>query len=328
MPNTEADRYIHVVAGIIRHPEDLSKIFITRRKKGQHLENLWEFPGGKVEAGESRFHALKRELAEETGIQVNSAIPYQSIYHRYKEKKIFLDVWEVKNYRGQAHGFEGQEACWLSLNEVSEYSFPDADTPVLKALNLPSEILITPDMPEQHEQSFVDQFDRLMQQHCYPLVHFRSHHLDDQTYAGIAKQLNEVCQQQRAELVINRPGLESLQSKLFEFYKRRHLNSHQLQSLQSRPFGEDIIISASCHDRADLKIAERIECNYAVLSMVREASSNPGRQPKGWYKIKQMIKKSSLPVYALGGVRRKDFCISRFQGAIGVAGITDFWAAY
>lgn len=325
MPNTEPDRFIHVVAGLIRHPHEPEKIFITRRKKGKHLEDLWEFPGGKLEPGEPRFHALKRELEEEIGIRVHSALPFQSVFHRYKEKNIFLDVWEVMSYSGRAGGREGQEVSWVSVENLQKYSFPEADIPILNALALPAELLITPDMPEQHEESFVQQFDQLMQSHSYPLVQFRSHHLDDKTYAAVSAKLNKICSEYRSQLIISRPSMKSLRSKLFVDYEWRHLNSSILQSLKSRPFDEEIKMSASCHDKEEIKMADRLGCNFALLSTVRETASHPGRKAKGWFQIKRMIQRSTLPIYTLGGVRRKDLSISRFQGAIGVAGISDFW---
>lgn len=326
MQNTEVDRYIHVVAGLIRHPHDASKIFITKRKKGSHLEDLWEFPGGKLEPGEPRFRALKRELEEETGIVVHSAIPFKSLFHRYKEKKIFLDVWEVKSFSGQACGQEGQEVAWISLDELAGYSFPEADIPILKALPLPRELLITPDMPDQHEDAFLQQFDRLMQRHHYPLVQFRSHHLKDKLYADVALRLNEVCAKYQAQLIISRPALKSLKAKFFDDFHWRHLNSSILQSLKSRPFDDGINMSASCHDSEEIRMAERLHCNLGLLSTVRETQSHPGRTAKGWFQLKKIIRRSSLPIYCLGGVRRRDFSTSRFQGAIGVAGISDFWS--
>lgn len=325
MPNIAADRVVHVVAGLIRHPHDESKVFVSRRKKGTHLEDLWEFPGGKLQPGEARFHALKRELEEEIGIQVHSAIPFQSLFHRYREKHIFLDVWEVKSFSGQAEGLEGQEVCWAAVKDLHDYSFPEADIPVLNALTLPGELLITPDMPEQHEESFLQQFEQLTQRRHYPLVLFRSHHLDDKTYASVAHKLNKFCKTNQQKLIISRPTLKRLKAKEFEDFDWRHLNSSILQSLKDRPFGKGIKISASCHDKEEIKMAERIGCDFALLSTVRDTSSHPGRKPKGWYKINKLIQHSRLPVYTLGGVRRRDFSISRFQGAIGVAGISDFW---
>jgi 8-oxo-dGTP diphosphatase len=327
MPNIAADQAIHVVAGLIRHPHDASKIFISRRKSGAHLEQLWEFPGGKVKPGEARFHALKRELEEETGIRVLAALPFMSLFHRYKEKKIFLDVWEVISFSGEAEGLEGQEVSWVSQHHLDDYTFPEADIPVLNALSLPRELLITPDMPEQHEDSFVRQFEQLTTRRVYPLVQFRSHHLDDKTYAGVAARLNEICSVNGQKLIISRPTIKRLRSTLFDDYEWRHLNSSILQGLSSKPFDRAVKMSASCHDKQELKMAERLGCDFALLSTVRDTTSHPGRKIKGWYQIKKLIQPCRLPVYALGGVRRRDFSSSRFQGAIGVAGISDFWSS-
>lgn len=325
MPNTEANNYIHVVAGVVRDPDHPRKIFITRRKQGQHLENLWELPGGKVEHGESRYHALKRELKEEVGIQIVSAIPFHSVFHKYEDKNIHLDVWEVIHYQGQAHGREEQESNWICLDELDKFLFPEADIPVFKAIGLPGELLITPDMSDLQTESFVEHLHELMQAHPYALIQFRSHHLDDNLYADVARQLQTVCDDYHAHIIISRPTLKSLQSKLFDEFQYRHLNSTILQSLTSNPFEEACILSASCHDLSELKMAERLNCRYVVLSAIRVTLSHPGRVEKGWYQFKQLTSQCSLAVYALGGVRRKDFNIARFQGAIGVAGISDFW---
>lgn len=325
MPNTGLDEVVHVVAGLVRHPRNSAKFLITQRKKGQHLEDFWEFPGGKIETAESRFKALQRELDEEIGIQVISALPYQSVLHRYPDKHILLDVWEVTGYRGKVRGLEGQSTRWLTLDNVDRYEFPDADLPVLTALNLPQKLLITPDMPEQHEDAFIAQFESLMSAHPYPLVQFRSHHLSDKNYARVAERLRAVCEPYRADVIINRSTLKSLQSRIFKKFKRRHLNSLVLQALPENSFSEEIILSASCHDELELRKAQQLGCQFALLSMVRDTPSHPGRHGKGWFRIKQIISKTSLPVYALGGVNRRDFCAARFQGAIGVAGITDFW---
>ncbi|MDJ0834052.1 MAG: 8-oxo-dGTP diphosphatase MutT, partial [Gammaproteobacteria bacterium] len=170
MPNTAADKpYTHVVAGIIRHPKHPHKLFITRRQQGQHLENLWEFPGGKLEPNESRFIGMRRELEEETGIRVESALPFFCVLHEYPDKNIFLDVWEVQSYRGKAHGREGQQGRWVKQSELTGLDFPAADIPIIQALSLPPELLITPDLAEAHQAGFIEHFRQLMQRHPYPL---------------------------------------------------------------------------------------------------------------------------------------------------------------
>jgi 8-oxo-dGTP diphosphatase len=328
MPNTGVNNYIHVVAGIIRDPDNPHKILITRRKKGQHLENLWEFPGGKTEPGESRFQALRRELLEEVGIHVVSALPFQAVYHRYPDKHIYLDVWEIQRFKGVAQGAENQQVKWIALKDFKKFDFPAADEPVLKALGLGGHVLITPDVIEGQHEAFINQFERTLRGFNYAQVVFRSHHLDDDSYLEIATELQSICNRSGSQVIIHRPTLVSLKSDKFDQFSCRHLNSQILQSLASNPFGSELSLSASCHDVAELRMAERLGCQFAFLSTVRDTQSHPGRKPKGWLKLKSMIDKSGLPVYALGGVNRKDFCAARYQGAVGVAGISDFWSVY
>jgi len=329
MPNTGPDRrqYIHVVAAVIRDQQDPGRIFITQRKQGQHLQNLWEFPGGKVEAGEAPYHALKRELHEETGITVSSAQPFQSVFHRYPDKAVFLDVWEVNAYTGEPHGREQQQGKWIPLGQLGDYEFPAADDPVLQALTLPAELLITPDVSVEHQHAYLQQFEQLLQRHAYPLVLFRSPQLEDATYVDLAMQMQDIGRPSGSRIVIERNNLKSIKNKAFEPFKHRHLSAHLLNALKRRPFDDSITLSASCHGIEELTLAQRLGCRYALVSSVRETDSHPGRPAKGWFGFNRLARRSHLPLYALGGVRRRDLAVARYQGAIGVAGISDFWSA-
>ena len=316
MPSIVPDlsAYLHVVAAVIRHPEQPSKILITQRKKGQHLEDLWEFPGGKVEAGEAPFHALRRELLEETGILVRSAQPFHSVLHHYQDKAIFLDVWQVKSYLGEAHGREQQNAVWVDIADLSQYDFPAADDPVLAALNLPAELLITPETEAEHMAAFAQQFDRVMLKHPYKLVLFRAPQLTDKQYLQLAESMQQTAAVSGAEIIIHRSKLKSLKSDMFAAFRHRHINS-------------ELHLSASCHDLDELKQAERMQCQFALLSNVRLTDSHPGRSAKGWHGFRHLSMQCRLPVYALGGIQREDYAAACYQGGVGVAGIGDFWSA-
>ena len=144
MPNTEAETtlinpeqisepHLHVVAAIIRNP-DRSKILIAQRQKGKHLADYWEFPGGKLESNESPEFALQRELKEEINIDVSTAIPYLRVYHRYPEKNILLDCWEVTEFDGKVEAREKQALLWIGIDEIGSFEFPAADIPVLEKL--------------------------------------------------------------------------------------------------------------------------------------------------------------------------------------------------
>ncbi|MFT5503404.1 MAG: 8-oxo-dGTP diphosphatase [Gammaproteobacteria bacterium] len=125
---------IHVVAAVIWHPSLPNHFLIARRLPGKHLAGFWELPGGKVETGESREDALKRELAEEISIIVITMRSFMDVTHRYEDRTIFLDVWFVDAFEGQVESREQQELKWVDTNDLNDYSFPEADQPVLKAI--------------------------------------------------------------------------------------------------------------------------------------------------------------------------------------------------
>ena len=149
MPSIEADfpiinpatidaDHIHVVAAIIWQQSDpqsnQQKFLIAQRQKGKHLEDYWEFPGGKLEPGESPWQALQRELAEEIGIMPTKAAPYLKVYHRYPDRNILLDTWVVEDYSGELVSGEGQQLCWVDLSQVDQYRLPPADLPIIEAI--------------------------------------------------------------------------------------------------------------------------------------------------------------------------------------------------
>lgn len=125
--------HIHVVAAIIHHP-DRERILLARRPDHLHQGGLWEFPGGKVEAGEPPHLALQRELAEELAIQVLRAEPFLAVRHQYPDKSVLLDIWQVREFAGTPVGNEGQAILWARRAELPGYRFPAANQPIVEAL--------------------------------------------------------------------------------------------------------------------------------------------------------------------------------------------------
>ena len=125
-------KIVHVAVGVIRRED--GKILIARRPEHLHMGGRWEFPGGKVEAGETVQQALTRELREEVAIEVTQLEPLTEIHHAYPEKTVLLDTWWVTAFSGEAYGVEGQETLWVALEELAQFQFPDANQPILDAI--------------------------------------------------------------------------------------------------------------------------------------------------------------------------------------------------
>ena len=125
-------KHIHVAAGVILNSE--GQILLALRPKDKHKGGLWDFPGGKVEAGESVLQALARELLEEVSLTVVEAAPFLIIDHDYGDKQVTLDVWLVTKHSGEPHGREGQAIAWVGVAELDKYQFPEANTAIVTAL--------------------------------------------------------------------------------------------------------------------------------------------------------------------------------------------------
>jgi 8-oxo-dGTP diphosphatase len=131
---------VHVVAGVLRNAAD--RILLAQRLPGKHLAGGWEFPGGKVEPGETRFDTLKRELHEELGVEVQGARPLLCVRHAYPERVILLDVWIVTQYLGEPLGQEGQPLRWCAREDLPHAELLPADKPIVTALRLPERLTL------------------------------------------------------------------------------------------------------------------------------------------------------------------------------------------
>ena len=127
-------KQVHVaVAAIINKQQ---QVLLGFRKADQHQGNLWEFPGGKVESGETTYEALLREINEEVGLKITTAEPLIEISHDYGDKAVLLDVWRVSDFSGEPLGQEGQCLRWCDITDLDANEFPAANVAIIQALKL------------------------------------------------------------------------------------------------------------------------------------------------------------------------------------------------
>ena len=125
-----SQKQIHVAVGVIVNAQQ--QVLIAKRPQHAHQGGLWEFPGGKVEANESVFEALTREIKEEVGIDIQQAQALMMIEHDYGDKKVVLDVYLSTDFAGEANGLEGQEIAWVAKHELKNYAFPAANSAIIE----------------------------------------------------------------------------------------------------------------------------------------------------------------------------------------------------
>ena len=114
--------------------DSAGRVLIAERPQGKHMAGRWEFPGGKKAPEETRFEALRRELAEELGLEVGAAEPLISYEHGYVDRVVLLDLWRVTQYSGEAQAREGQKLAWVRVQELGDVDLLEADLPMVEAL--------------------------------------------------------------------------------------------------------------------------------------------------------------------------------------------------
>lgn len=133
MPTTAAEPpSLHVAVGVVLDRQ--GRVLVSLRHAAAHQGGLWEFPGGKVEAGETVSEALARELREELSIRVLEVSPLLEVRHDYGDRRVLLDVWWVSAFEGQPRGLEGQRVRWVGADAIRALDFPAANRPVLEAV--------------------------------------------------------------------------------------------------------------------------------------------------------------------------------------------------
>ena len=307
---------LHVAVGVIRNKKH--QFLVSKRHENLHQGGLWEFPGGKVEANETAFEALHRELHEELNIDVRQAEPLIKISHQYTDENVLLDVWMVNEYEGLAASQQQQPLQWLSLSELSSFSFPAANQAILKCLSLPPYYAITGNFENKN-----DYFKKI--QRCLntgvKLIQLRYKGDDSRLLVELAEYSKKLCDEVDAKLLVN-SNIGFLELCDVDGI---HLNSKLLHQYSSRPISKDKILAASVHTKHDLLQAIKIDTDFVVVSPIFNTCSHPDAMTLGYDGLSELICDSTIPAYALGGMKKEMLLDAKNSGAYGVAAISEFW---
>jgi 8-oxo-dGTP diphosphatase len=299
---------VEVAAAVIERAD--GAFLLAQRPAGRVYAGWWEFPGGKLHAGESAREALARELREELGIEVLTAYPWLTREHVYEHAHVRLNFFRVKAWRGEPRPHENQAFAWQRIEAPLAEPMLPANGPVLASLALPEEYAIT----DAERFGFEDQLKRLSARlgKGLKLIQVRDKNLPDRT--GFARRVVELARRHGAKVLVN--GGPAVGDGI-------HFTARQLMALEQRPAAG--LAAASCHTREELERAMALGLDFAVLGPVQPTASHEGVPTLGWEGFGGIARGASLPVYAIGGLRKEHLEDAWRAGAHGLAMITGSW---
>lgn len=298
-----------VVAGVLERED--GRVLITQRPPGKAYAGYWEFPGGKVEPGETAREAIARELSEELAIEVEVAYPWLRRRFDYPHARVDLRFFRIPRWRGEPRGCEAQAVSWERVEAPGVAPMLPANGPVLAALALPTLYAITQAV-ETGVQAQLDALEVALADGLR-LLQLREPGMDRSAFLAYAGRVIELAHACGARVLINADA--SLARALGA--DGVHLKSTQLASLEARP---DLpLVAASCHDATELARAQALGCDFAVLGPVLPTRSHPGATTLGWAAFAALVEPLELPVLALGGLGSGDLEFARAHGAHGIA---------
>lgn len=308
---------LEVVAAVV-HRED-GEFLLAERPEGKVYAGYWEFPGGKVEPGETPYQALVRELHEELGIEVEQASPWLTRIYTYPHATVRLNFFRVTRWHGEPHGKENQRLSWQYPDAVAVTPLLPANGPILRALALPDVYAIT------HATGlgmavFFERLDTALAQGL-KLIQVREKDLSPVELQTFASEVVRHAHVYGARVLLN-GKVETAQACGADGV---HLSSARLMSLKERPDIE--WCAASAHTAAELQQALELGVDFVVLGPVQPTLSHPGAATLGWQGFAELAAGMPFPVYALGGMRRADLDIATRSGAHGVALMREAWGA-
>lgn len=281
------------------------KILVGWREEQQHQGGKHEFPGGKVEQGETPEEACRREIYEEVGIGLKYWHQFDYIHHEYDD--IIVNLHLFHSYvPDELLNLIHQPWAWYTRDQLLHLNFPKANKDIIKRLYWPHLIKIS------NTLSTVESNDALL---YWRIEEFEPQYIE---------QLTALDEGQRSNLIINVDIWRQLSPELQKQIKVVHLKQSQLMNLHKGDLTVGVRYIAACHDAVSLKQAQQIGCDAVFISPVKSTTTHPEAVALGWERFSDLAQNSQIPVFALGGVHPDDLATAQQHGAYGLAGIRNF----
>jgi 8-oxo-dGTP diphosphatase len=306
---------VEVAAAVLQRPD--GAFLLAQRPVGKVYAGYWEFPGGKVEPGESAPKALARELHEELGVDVARAYPWITREYDYEHAAVRLRFYRVTEWSGELHGRENQRFAWQRIDALNVSPLLPANAPILRALALPTTYGIS-NAAQVGIEPFLQRLELALQRGLR-LIQIREKALPVEALSELARRALALARTHGAAVLLN--GDAALASRLD--MPGLHLTAARLMSLETRP--EFHLVGASCHSADELARAAELGLDFVVLGPVAETETHPGAPVLGWAQFRELAAGYSLPVYAIGGLKSDDLRTAWRAGAHGIATIRGAW---
>jgi 8-oxo-dGTP diphosphatase len=307
-------KIVEVAAAVLlRERTGIPEFLLAQRPPGKVYAGYWEFPGGKVEAGETMRDALVRELQEELGITVERAWPWLCREFTYPHAKVRLKFFRVATWRGQIAPLEHSAFAWQQFGEAASVEpILPANGPILRALALPPTYAIS-NAETNGIEAELGRLERALA-NGLRLIQVRDKTLPPEERRRLAEGILErVRPFASARVLINDDetlaravGAHGIQ-----------LSSNKLAQIDERP--PFALVGASCHTAQELARAAALNLDFAVLSPILPTPTHPESQGIGWDALARLVERSPLPVFALGGMRSEMLETAWKNGAHGIA---------
>lgn len=280
-----------------------TRVLVGWRNAEQHQGNKAEFPGGKLELGESAEQACRREVLEEVGIDLLDWYPFEYIQHEYEDVTVHLHVFF--SYVPDALLAQIQQPWqWYSRAELATLNFPKANRGLIQRLLFPQHIKI---------RTALSELAHLSQGQA---MYYRPEQQPD------INDLKMLSAPELAKLILNQTLAQQLSLEQQGQLAAIHLKQPQLLAIQQGELRVGQRYVAACHDLDSLKHAQSIGCDAALLSPVLATATHPDAVGLGWTTFQSLAEQVDLPVIALGGLKAEDLKIAKQHAAYGIAGIS------